>query len=257
MSISNHEKIKKLHKMMYKRKSIRKFDKDLSISEQELEKLKNEIINITPLIEDINVEFLIVDRKKTTASRGDYCLLMYSEEKPFYLENAGYMLEQMDLFFAESNIGVCWYGVAKPETMIYKNLKYVIMLAFGKCQPEDFRVNQSDFKRKPIKNIWTGNLFLEVANDIRIAPSGCNLQPWRIMCEENNIKVFREFNMSSFPDKKRELYTEIDFSLIDMGICLYYMDISLGYYGYTYIRELDLEHTPNEELVQIATYHIK
>jgi uncharacterized protein YukE len=107
MLVNNQEKIIDLYEMMFKRKSIRKFDKKLLISEQELEKLRNEINNLVPLIDNINVEFVITDRKKTTASRGEYCLLMYSEEKPLYLENAGYMLEQTDLFLATLDIGVC------------------------------------------------------------------------------------------------------------------------------------------------------
>jgi len=257
MLVDNKEKMIDLYKMIFKRKSIRKFDKNLSISDLELEKLHNEIINNVPLIEGINVEFDIVDRKETTAKRGEYCLLMYSEEKPFFLENAGYMLEQIDLFLTSLDIGVCWYGVAKPEAMTYKGLKYVIMLAFGKCQSKDFRVDQSEFKRKPIKDIWKGNTFKEIANDLRIAPSGCNLQPWRIISKEKSIKVFREFSMNLFPDKKKEFYKETDFSLIDMGICLYYLDISLFHNGYTFHRKLHTEHSSHEELTQIATYHIE
>lgn len=257
MTVNNKEKILDLHKMIFKRKSIRKFDKNLSVSDQELEKLYNEIINIKPLISDINVEFAIVDRKKTTANRGEYCLLMYSEEKPLYLENAGYMLEQIDLFLTSLNIGVCWYGVAKPELMSYKGLKYVIMLAFGKCQSKDFRVDETEFKRKSIKDIWKGSTFREIANNLRIAPSGCNLQPWRIISEEKIIKVFREFNMNSFPEKKKEFYKETDFSLIDMGICLCYLEISLLHNGYTFNRKLHIKDSSHEALTQIATYNIE
>jgi hypothetical protein len=35
------------------------------------------------------------------------------------------MLEQIDLFMTSLNIGVCWYGVAKPKEMLYDGLKYV------------------------------------------------------------------------------------------------------------------------------------
>jgi hypothetical protein len=131
------------------------------------------------------------------------------------------------------------------------------MLAFGKCQPKDFRVDPSEFKRKPLKAIWEGNTFLEIGNELRIAPSGCNLQPWRIVSDENTISVYRHFNMNTFPAKKRAFYKETDFSLIDMGICLYYLDLSLKYHGYTYKKILHQENTSNQELTKIATYHIE
>ena len=152
-----------LYNMVFKRKSIRKFDKSLSISDEELTILQTKINELKPLKKDIKVRFVIVNRKQTNAKRGEYCLLMYSEKKSFYLQNVGYMLEQIDLFLASCNIGVCWYGVAKPQEMKYDGLKYVIMLAFGKCRSEDFRKDISEFKRKPINFIWHGNYFLEIA----------------------------------------------------------------------------------------------
>ena len=98
MLVNNQEKIIDLYEMMFKRKSIRKFDKNLSVSNQELEKLKNGINNLVPLVDNINVAFVIADRKETTAQRGEYCLLMYSEEKPFYLQNVGICLSKWIYF---------------------------------------------------------------------------------------------------------------------------------------------------------------
>ena len=167
------------------------------------------------------------------------------------------MLEQVDLFLTTLDIGVCWYGVAKPEAMAHDGLKYAVMLAFGKCQSKDFRVDLSEFKRKPVKDIWKGNAFQAIGNELRIPPSGCNLQPWRMISEEKTIRVFRQFNMRSFPAKKREFYSETDFSLIDMGICLCYLELSLEYHGYSYNRKLHPDDIPHEELTQIATYHIE
>lgn len=81
-----------LYQMVFKRKSIRKFDKNLSIPEEELAILETKLNELKPLIKDIKVRFDIVERKQTTAKRGEYCLLMYSEEKPCHLQNAGYMM---------------------------------------------------------------------------------------------------------------------------------------------------------------------
>lgn len=245
-----------LYPVVFKRKSIRKFDKNLSITEEELTSLNRKINELKPLANDIKVQFVIKDRKQTTAKRGEYCLLMYSEEKPCYLQNAGYMLEHVDLFLATCNIGVCWYGVAKPQEQILNGLKYVIMLAFGKSKSSDFRKDISEFKRKDERIIWQGDYFLDIAKVVRIAPSGCNLQPWRIFCNSNEIKVYKYSNTKSFPAKKLAFYNETDFSLIDMGICLCYLEISLLYHGYNYEKKLTPDNDSIEELVEIASYHI-
>lgn len=245
-----------LYQMIFKRKSMRQFDRNLSVSIEELRILEAKLKEIKPLIDDIKVQFVIVERKQTTAKRGEYCLLMYSEKKPFHLQNAGYMLEQIDLFLTSLNIGVCWYGVAKPEEMQYKGLKYVIMLAFGKCRTEDFRNEISEFKRKPLAKIWQGDYFPDLAKVIRIAPSGCNLQPWRMFCNSHEIKVCKDSNKKSFPEKKLAFYNETDFSLIDMGICLCYLEISLSKNSYFYERKLHKEKQSNSEIMDIANYKI-
>ena len=245
-----------LYEMIFKRKSMRKFDRNLSISIEELDILKTKLKEIKPLVDDIKVQFVIVDRKQTTAKRGEYCLLMYSEEKPFHLQNAGYMLEQIDLFLTSLNVGVCWYGVTKPKDMQYEGLKYVIMLAFGKCRSEDFRNDLSEFKRKPLSKIWQGDYFLDLAKVIRIAPSGCNLQPWRIFSSSNEIKVCKDTNKESFPEKKLAFYNETDFSLIDMGICLCYLEIAFSNNSYCYERKLYKEQETNSGLLDIAKYKV-
>ena len=245
-----------LYQMIFKRKSMRKFDRNLSVSIEELGIIEAKLKEIKPLTDDIKVQFVIVERKQTTAKRGEYCLLMYSEEKPLHLQNAGYMLEQIDLFLTSLNIGVCWYGVTKPKDMQYDGLKYVIMLAFGKCRAEDFRNDISEFKRKPLSKIWQGDYFLDLAKVVRIAPSGCNLQPWRIFCNSHEINVCKNANKKSFPEKKLAFYNETDFSLIDMGICLCYLEIYFSKYSYCYERKLYDEKKYNSEIVDIANYII-
>lgn len=247
-----------MYNMVFKRKSIRNFDKNLSISEDELQAIKDYIMKVEPLCPDIKVTFDIVDRKKTTAKRGEYCLVMYSEEKENHLQNAGYMLEQIDLFLASCNIGVCWYGVAEPKEHVSNGLKYIILLAFGKCSSDDFRKDISEFKRKEVEIIWNGNHFLEIAKAVRIAPSGCNQQPWRIFTKSDEIRVCAYSNTKAFPTKKLEYFNKTNFSLIDMGICLYYIELSLHHNGYSYERKLNQVHEAHshDELIEIATYYI-
>ena len=93
-----------LYNMIYKRKSIRKFDSNLSVSEGELNAIKNQLENLIHLISDIKTKFIVVKKSETSAKFGEYALLVYSEKKDNYLINAGYMIEQMDLFMASITI---------------------------------------------------------------------------------------------------------------------------------------------------------
>ncbi|MFZ2539490.1 MAG: nitroreductase family protein [Oscillospiraceae bacterium] len=242
-----------LYTMIFKRKSIRKFNETLFLTEEELVKIKQETEKLIPLVDDIRVKFELVKRANTTAKRGEYCLLMYSEKKPHYLHNAGYLLEQMDLFLTAYDIGVCWYGLAKAKEIQVDSLDYVIMLAFGKSRPQDFRKDASEFKRKNIKDIWKGNFDSDVVNAVRLAPSACNTQPWRIFNDANHIKVFRNTKIKLFiPTKKLPYYNSID-----MGICLCFLEIAMTQKGYGFDRTLIAEENFHAELLEIATYNIK
>lgn len=245
--------MKELYDAIFKRKSIRKFDETLLLTEEELAAIKQEIDKLIPLVDDIRVSFEIVKRENTTAKRGEYCLLMYSEKKPHYLLNAGYMLEQMDLLLASCDIGVCWYALAKPQKGQVDDLDYVIMLAFGKCQPNNFRTGISEFKRKDREEIWKGEFNSDVIKAVRLAPSACNTQPWRVVSNNNWIKLYRNTKIKSFiPASKLPYYNSID-----MGICLCFLEIAMIQKGYKFERMLIDEENVSLDLLEIAVYNIK
>lgn len=245
--------MKELYDMIFKRKSMRKFDETLFLTEEELTEIKQETEKLIPLINDIRVKFEIVKKTNTTAKRGEYCLLMYSEKKPHYLLNAGYLLEQMDLFFASRDIGVCWYAVAKPKEVQVQGLDYVIMLAFGKSRQQDFRNDVAQFKRKSREEIWQGDFDSGVTEAVRLAPSACNTQPWRIVSDNDYIKLYRSTMIKSFiPASKLPYYNSID-----MGICLFFLEIAMSQKNYGFDRTLISEADSNLELLEIATYSIK
>ncbi|HZW49700.1 MAG TPA: nitroreductase family protein [Bacillota bacterium] len=245
--------MEEFYNMIFKRKSVRKFDAALSLKADELAKIKQEIEQLIPLVSEIKVGFEIVNRLYTTAKYGEYCLLLYSENKPHYLLNAGYMLEQLDLFLTALDIGVCWYGLAKTKEMEKDGLDFVIMLAFGKSSPQDFRQDRSEFKRKSIYEIWQGEFDSDVKEAVRLAPSAMNTQSWRLISDSSQIKVCRSTRIRPF--------IPIDFlahfSTIDLGICLCFLEIALQQKGYLYERKLIEEGNPQSGLVEIATYQIK
>ena len=238
--------------MIFKRKSMRKYNESLHLNNAEIESIETETKRIVPLIETIAVRFDIVERSKTTARHGEYCLVLYSEHKSGYLLNAGYLLAQMDLFLASHTIGSLWYALAKPNRMQVDGLAYVIMLAFGKSQEQDFRFALSDFKRKDKDTLWQGNFNETVKQASLLAPSSCNTQPWRFESDDNSITVYRSTAVTSFIPASRLPY----YNSIDMGICLCFLEISLANAGYVFKRTLSESEKTERQLISVATYTV-
>lgn len=223
-----------LYDMIFKRKSIRRFDDSLHVSQQEMRQIRQRLELLIPLNKEICVRFQIVPKAETTSKRGEYCLLLYSERAEGFLLNAGYLLEQMDLYLASLDIGVCWYGMAKAKEPECGGLPYVIMLAFGKSRPQDFRNDFRKCKRKGCEDIWNGDFDKDVVNLVRFAPSSCNMQPWRVKSDENRIAVYRTTEVRSImPVSKRPFYNSID-----MGVFLCFLELVLRHQGHRFKRSL-------------------
>lgn len=202
----------------YKRKSHRKFSTSL-LTKEELS-FVNEAFNIAePLIKDIKVASLIVKKEETSVSRGEYCLLVYSEKKDYYLENVGYIISQVDLILQQNNIGVCFLGMGRTKLKEYEGLGFCTMLNFGAMLENSLRNSINDFKR----NEPSSELPYEIALKASLAPSACNSQPWNIKKDGKNIIVTRGCGNPSI--MRGEIKTF--FNKIDMGIYLYYLKSSI------------------------------
>lgn len=252
MESSEEIMMKEYLNTLYKRKSIRKYDRNQHLSEAQIADCKVHFSHLIPLVPDINYHLEIVKREETTAKFGEYCLLFYSEEKPFALLNAGYILEQIDLYLETQNIGVCWYGMAHTKYKTYQDMKFIIMLAFGSSYPLAFRQNITEFKRKPVDEIWSGDFNEEVKNIVRLAPSACNTQSWRFVCSADQITVYRNPNVRSIIPKSKLCY----FNSIDLGIVLCFLDIALESKDYSFTRTL-IDQKSEEDFITIAKYQIK
>lgn len=215
--------MKELYGEIFRRKSVRKFDEALRITEQEKADLLEFIEQLRPLDADIKVSCRLVAASETNARQGEYCLVLFSEKKPGYLQNAGYLLEQADLWLEQRDIGVCWFGLGRPPKRKLDGLNYVIMLYFGKSRPEDFRGAVSEFTRRELAEIWRGDFDPRVTQAVRLAPSACNSQPWRFVCEGDSVRAYRQVRQrSSIPQMLRPYFNNID-----MGIALCFLEAAL------------------------------
>lgn len=153
------------------------------------------------LIEGIAVEFKLVSNIEEKQGFGSpfsikapYYLCISSEEKEGYLINAGYLMQQMNLYIASKGLGTC-FCIAGPGHKLKSTMKfkYVLTLAFGKTASELYR-DSSLAKRLPEDELV---LYKEdVSSDIkkilfaaRLAPSSFNSQPWRFVVYKNRIHV--------------------------------------------------------------------
>ena len=247
-----------LYNMIFKRKSFHLFRNvgNEKITEKELKEIENQFINFSPLVEDIKVKMKIV-KDSTTCKRGqEYCILLYSEKKDNYLQNIGYIGEQLDLYLVSKNIGTLWFGIGKPEEQQLDGLDFVIMIAIAKVDSETkFRKDMYKSKRKELSEIWNGHYYLDIANIVRFAPSACNTQPWIVTSSKNELKVYRyrkEGKRGIMPMDMVKYYNQID-----IGIFLCFIDLCLNKNNLKYEKALYTEENTDNEKNLIAIYKIK
>ena len=140
-----------LYEMILKRKSFHLFRNigNEKITLEELKDIENKFKELKPLDDSIKVKIKIV-KDSTTCIRGqEYCILFYSEKKDNYLQNIGYLGEQLDLYLVSKNIGTLWFGIGKVKEKELDGLDFVIMIAIKKVDSEDkFRKDMYKSKRK-------------------------------------------------------------------------------------------------------------
>lgn len=64
--------------------------------------------------------------------RAPHCLSIYSEQQPAWLENTGFMFQQLDLYLQAIGLGSCWVGLGKPDSAPSPDgMEPVILMPFG------------------------------------------------------------------------------------------------------------------------------
>ncbi len=244
-----------LYEMIFKRKSFHLFRNtgDAKISEAELTDIRDAWNGFSSLHPEIRTAVRVVPGEETTCKRGqEYCALLYSERKDGYLQNIGYLGEQLDLYLVSRDIGTLWFGIGKTEGPSYDGLDFVIMIAIQKIEdPSLFRKDMFKSKRKPVEEIWEGEHIKGVAEIVRFAPSACNTQPWFV---KNDKKLFIYRNKKPgkrgiMPADKVSFYNQID-----IGIFLCFLELCLEHQGIRFQRETIAENDGTEENALNAIY---
>ncbi|MBE6951662.1 MAG: hypothetical protein E7451_10065 [Ruminococcaceae bacterium] len=179
-----------MKEMIYKRKSCRSFT-NVPVEDALLEKIRK--FEMRPLYPGIRVHWDIVTREQvrcicpwTTLQ----LIAISSEEGEGYLENVGFLFQQMDLYLQTLGLGVCWLGMGRMNfktTTRVEGMKFIILLAFGHPRGDQLRHDGMGFKRKALAQI--ADLPDPRLEPARLAPSAVNSQPWYFTHEDDVIHV--------------------------------------------------------------------
>jgi len=214
---------------IFRRKSIRKYRKE-PLESSKLVDLQNFMERLMPLYEDIKTEIAILsekDIKLLLPIRSPHYIAIYSEKKNGYLQNAGFMLQQVDLYLSANGIGACWLGLGLPqkESASRNGLEFVIAMAFGYADGPLHRQSAAEFKRKQLSEISSVNGAEELLEAVRLAPSASNTQPWYFFGSKDCMIISRRLpNILN-----KALYSK--FNRIDIGIAMYHLWIAALHQG--------------------------
>lgn len=217
-----------LYENIFRRKSTRKYDMS-PLDGATLAKLTAFADGLKPLHPEIKTAYEITGNVKNIFPvKAPHYFLLYSEKQDDYLENTGFMWQQMDLYLSGLGLGSCWLGMVKPSGEAKAGLSFVIALAFGKAQGSPYR-EQAGFKRKTLAEISSGgDSRIEAA---RLAPSANNTQSWFFESAGGAIDVYQK----NLNPAMTLLYGR--FNSIDMGIALCHLCLANGHEGREFIFE--------------------
>ena len=177
---------------IYQRKSVRKYTGE-PVDGETVSKILDFCKEAKPLDPQIRVDAQVVQKDQVRFYfpwKTPQLLAIFSENKPGYLENAGFLFQQVELYLNSLGLGACWMGLGKfrkNETPQVEGMEFVIFLAFGK-PAEPLGRERADFNRKSLAEIADReDPRLECA---RLAPSSTNSQPWYFTHEGDVIHVF-------------------------------------------------------------------
>lgn len=204
-----------LYENIFKRKSTRKYHMS-PLDDKILADIKAFAESLIPLFPEINTSYEITnDAKNLLPIKAPYYFMLSSEQTGDYLQNIGFIWQQMDLYLSSIGLGSCWLGMARPKneikTVDESRYPFVISLCFGKPQDSPHR-DISEFRRKLLSEISSG--IDDRVEAARLAPCAVNSQNWFFDCVKGSIDVYQK----KLTPAMSLIYNKMN--KIDMGIAI-------------------------------------
>lgn len=214
---------------IFKRRSIRNYNQE-PLDKIVLQEIENQLKTLKPFHEDIKTEFLILssdDVNQRMMKKAPHYIAAFSQVKKGYLINIGFLLQQMDLYLSMNGFGTCWQGIPTVKKTVPQStdLKFIILMAFGKTKEQLHRSDVSEFKRKPFQEISNNFEVQEIIEAARVAPSATNSQPWYFTGNINLINAY-----ITKPNALKKLMAG-KYPPIDMGIALCHLKIAAEHFA--------------------------
>lgn len=219
-----------LYQYIWKRKATRKYDMT-PLDEVQLNKIREFAANLKPLYPGVSVAYEVTNKVKSVLPlKAPHYFIISSDTAEGYLENIGFMFQQMDLYLSSLGLGSCWYGGGKKPEGIQTNLSFVIIMAFGRPVASPYR-ELAEFKRKSLSDISEGSD--ERIEAARVAPSAMNFQNWFFEAVNGKIHVY---------EKKTLWGSNNKLGKIDIGIAICHLYIATIHRGceFAFVKENDI-----------------
>ena len=149
-------------------------------------------------IEIYNREDFINDFSRAGLYRAnDFVVIRSAKTAQGYLQNAGFIGQQIILWLTHIGIGSCWMGMVKQKKHPARGeLPYVIGIEFGRADNAPFRRKPEDSPRKKLYEVMLNKIsrpeFLPILDAGRLAPSVLNSQPLRYFITDDTLCICRK-----------------------------------------------------------------
>ena len=239
--------------LIQKRVSVRTYNNE-PIKDSHIKKLQ-EFIEISngPFKPKVRFEIFNSSEEIDGAKLGTYGVIKGTksfigvavEKGEMDIEELGYEMESLVLYATSIGIGTCWIAGSLNRGEFTKAMKVRDNEIFPVISPigyeaekksiieKIFRFQGKSDSRKdwneifflekfnsPITDKKDVNEFEEVLENLRLAPSAANNQPWRVIKSADSFHFYKEEGKSNFKLKG------VDIQRIDIGIALCHFDLS-------------------------------
>lgn len=256
MNNSSFEKT--ISEIIKERKSVRTY-KQNDIDEEKIVKIEAFMNNLQgPFNEKVRFKIINSNEPLKGEKIGTYGIIKGAnmfiavayENGDMALEEVGYKMEKLILYITSLELGTCWIGGTFNKSEFSKamdlnsNEILPIVTPIGKSEEKKRFIERAmkffakSKKRKdwcelfflrdfsiPLTPVINLGYFKDILENVRLAPSALNKQPWRIVKDSNKF----HFYINSPKIKNDEL--TFDIHRIDIGIAMCHFDLTCKEFG--------------------------
>ncbi len=198
-----------LYASISQRRSCRKYDLT-PLNQEMMGKIESAIMGFDPLFPESPLNWRFTNKVKGRFHvEAPHYVIISGRGNQGEMESAGFLFEQLVLWFDAMELGCVWLGESKDAEVRLKG--DLIAIGFG-SPTEPVHRTKEQFKRKPIDKIT--NVPDDVCMQaVHLAPSGMNTQPWYFERQADKIAIYKQ-------KLRPPISLFYKLSDIDMGIAL-------------------------------------